>query len=66
MDSTQRALLAYVEKASELAEAVRKDIQANNGAISNKTVLALNEFIIAANMIKDLTDVLEQDTIKLN
>lgn len=66
MDSAQLALALYVDKASDLAEAIRHDVQHNNGAISNKTILALNAFVIAANQIKDLTDTLEQSTTKLN
>lgn len=65
MDQTDRALALYVNRASDLAEAVKKDIQ-KKGYISNKTVLALNAFIIAANNIKDLTDELDKINMELN
>lgn len=64
--TTIKSLAAYVDKATDLAEAVRNAVQHNSGVIDNKTVLALNDFIIAANNIKDLTDTLENDSIKLN
>lgn len=66
MSHAQLALALYVDKASDLAENVRYDIQHNDGKISKNTVLALNAFIIAANQIKDLTDNLERTSNKLN
>jgi hypothetical protein len=66
MLKTQKLLADYVNKATDLAESVRRNIQHNNAIIDNKTVIALNEFIIAANGIKDLTDELEKVNTKLN
>lgn len=63
MDDTQLSLALYVNKASELAEQVRHDIQHNNGTITEKTVKVLNAFIIAANMIKDLTSTINSSQI---
>lgn len=65
-DETQKQLAYYVNKASDLAESVRRDLQKNKGVLSSTTIVALNDFIIAANVIKSLTDELDQDTIKLN
>ena len=64
-DATQRALALYVNRASDLAESVKKDIQ-KRGYISEKTVLALNAFITAANNIADLSDALEDLISDLN
>ncbi len=65
MDETQRALALYVNRASDLAESVRKDIQ-KRGYISERTVLALNSFITAANNIADLKDSLDSLISELN
>lgn len=62
----EQQLEYYVNKASDLAECVRHDLQKNQGQISQKSIVALNDFIIAANVIKSLTDNLETDSIKLN
>lgn len=66
MDDTQLQLALYVNKASELAEAVRHNIQHNNSVITPETVIVLNAFIIAANQIKDLTDIIQDGQIQLN
>lgn len=52
---TQRALARYVNAATDLAEAVKHDVQ-HGGTIRDETVLKLNEFAIAANAINDLTE----------
>lgn len=65
MDETERALALYVNRASDLAEAVKKDIQ-KKGYISQKTVNALNAFIIAANNIADMTEALNELIQDLN
>lgn len=65
MGMTERALAMYVNKASDLAESVKKDIQ-KKGYISTKTVLALNAFIIAANNIKDLEALVQKINEELN
>ncbi len=59
-NETKKALMAYVNTATDLAESVKRNI-AKNGIIDNKTVLALNEFIIASNAIADLTEQLAND-----
>lgn len=66
MEDKQLQLALYVNKASELAEAVRYNIQHNNSVITPETVVILNAFIIAANQIKDLTDVVQNGQIQLN
>lgn len=65
MDETQRALAIYVNRAADLADAVKSDIQ-KKGYITDKTVIALNGFIIAANNIADLTTALNQINMSLN
>ena len=60
---TQRALMKYVNAASDLAESIKENIQ-HNGVITDATVLKLNEFIIAANAIEDLKENLNQRTRK--
>jgi len=65
MNKTQRALALYTNKATDLAESLKKDIQ-KGSTISQKTVLALNAFIIAANNVKDLTDEIEKIDTSLN
>lgn len=62
---TKQLLMRYVNTASDLAESVKRNI-IKNGLIDDKTVLALNEFIIASNAISDLTDELNKDNLKLN
>lgn len=61
----QRALAIYVDRAHQLAECVKLDIQ-KKGYISNKTVLALNQFTIAANNIADLLTGLDKINQELN
>ncbi len=63
--NTKQLLMKYVDTASDLAENVKRNI-VKNGLIDDKTVLALNEFIIASNAISDLTDELTRDKLKLN
>jgi len=65
MGVTKKAFANYVDRADDLAENVKRNI-AHEGIIDNKTVLALNEFIIAVNAIKDLTDEIKSANIKLN
>ena len=65
MDKTQRALAMYVNRASDLAESVKNDI-IKKGYISDKTVNALNAFIIAANNIADLEEALNDLISDLN
>lgn len=62
---TAKALARYVNAASDLAEAVKRNI-VHGSMIDDKTVVVLNEFIIAANEIKDMTDELNNKVIKYN
>ncbi len=63
--TTRQKLLQYVDSANKLAEQVKKNIQ-KDGCIDDKTVLALNEYIIAANEIEDGTNVLRKQNDQLN
>lgn len=60
MDKTKRALKKYVDAASDLAESVKRNVQ-HEGVIDNKTVLALNAFIIAANELAFFTNQLDNE-----
>lgn len=73
MSDTKIKLMAYVDKANGLADSVKSNIlhgKKHNGqivaVIDDKTVNALNEFIIAANAIEDLTEELNKQNIKFN
>jgi hypothetical protein len=63
---TKQLLANYVNAAADLAESIRNDIQHNNEKVSNKTVLALNKFVVSANDIQDLEAELNHDNHKLN
>lgn len=56
MDKTEKLLAEYVNRAADLAELVRYDIQHNDNRITDKTVLALNAFIIASNAFEEFSD----------
>lgn len=56
MDKTEKLLAEYVNRAADLAELLRSDIQHNDSKISNKTILALNAFIIASNAFEEFND----------
>lgn len=60
---TKEAFVKYVDTGHDLAENVKRNIQ-KDGCIDNKTVIALNEFIIASNNIQDLTDELHESDPK--
>lgn len=62
---TKKAFVKYVDTATTLAELVKSNVQ-KDGIITNETVIALNEFIIASNAIKDLTDELHETDQKYN
>ncbi len=53
---TQKTLAKYVNSATDLAEAVKWCVQHNNNVLDDNAVLKLNEFAIAANAVKDLTE----------
>lgn len=52
MDKAKELFQAYVTAAEDLAESVKRNIQ-KDGTIDNKTVLKLNDFIIAQNAIAE-------------
>lgn len=52
-DKTKKALVKYVNTATDLADSVKRNI-VHDGAIDDETVIKLNNFIIAANAIEDL------------
>ncbi len=56
---TKEAFIKYVDAGHDLAENIKRCIQ-KDGCIDNKTIIALNEFTIASNNIKDLTDELNE------
>lgn len=65
MSVSKRQFVRYVNAGHSLAELLKRNIQ-KDGLITNETVLALNEFIIASNEIKDLTDEVREDDKTLN
>lgn len=65
MGDTKKAFIKYVDAATDLAESVKRNI-IKNGIIDDETVLKLNEFIIASNHVKDVTDEVNESDPKLN
>ena len=59
-------LSAYVDTAAALAENMAKDLQENDGLISQDTVEALEAFIEAAQAMEYLTDELKSEKRTLN
>lgn len=55
MDKTKDAFQEYVNSATDLAESVKNNIQ-KDGYIDDRTVNALNKFIIATNELANLQD----------
>lgn len=64
-DKLALLLTDYINAATDLAENVKRNIKKKN-VIDNETVLALNNFIIAANSIAFLEDKLTASKMKLN
>ena len=62
---TRKDVLQYFAAADKLASSVKRDIQ-KDGCISNKTILALNDFQIAANLIVDSIKAIKDPDNKLN
>lgn len=62
-DSDHNKLLLenFVDKTSTLIEAIKRNI-ANEGVLDDKTVLALNELITAANQMQDIMDYLQANS----
>lgn len=65
MGDTKKAFIKYVDAATDLAESIKRNI-VKNGIIDDETVLKLNEFIIASNRVKDVTDEVNESDPKLN
>ncbi len=55
----------YIDKAANLAESVKRNIQ-HNSIIDDKTVIALNEFIIISNELSDLLKDINKDKVTYN
>lgn len=60
MSPMKQAIIDYVNTGADLLDSLKNDIQ-KDGAITNKTVLALNAFIIAYNAFSELTGRLPSD-----
>jgi len=59
MANEDDVLAEFIKKAQILAVNVKRNIQKNNSLIDDKTVLALNEYIFAANAAVDLISMTE-------
>lgn len=53
---TQRTLVNYVNSATDLADAIKWCVQHNDRVLDDNAVLKLNEFAIAANAVRDMTE----------
>lgn len=62
---TKEMFMRFVDAGENLAEVLKKQIQ-KGGIITNEVVLALNEYIIASNEIRDLKDNLNETDESLN
>lgn len=65
MPGTKQLLANYANKAADLAEAIKRDLQ-KGGVITKKTELALKDFVIAANMVDDMINAVKEGTVALN
>ena len=65
LTKTEQALVEYFNRGMDLAENLKSCI-IKNKKIDDKTIIALNEFIIATHSIADLQFELEQRNMKLN
>lgn len=59
MANEDDVLAEFIKKAQILATNVKRNIQKNDSLIDDKTVLALNEYIFAANAVVDLISMIE-------
>lgn len=59
MANEDDVLAEFIEKAQILAVNVKRNIQKNDCTIDDKTVLALNDYIFAANAAVDLINMIE-------
>lgn len=55
----------YFKTAQELSEAIKRDI-IRDTKVSQKTILALNAFVIASNNIADLTAEMDKYNLTIN
>jgi hypothetical protein len=58
-------ILKYVDAACTLAESLERDIT-KSARISTVTIVALNQFMVAAKNVQPLLDMVEVDKLKLN
>lgn len=61
-----RALVKYVDAATDLAEAVKRCVQHNESVIDDDCVVKLSEFAAAASAVENLTSALKNKTYKIN
>lgn len=61
MSITKKSLDVYMDTAHKLAEQVKSDIQKSDRKLTKKTVLALNNFLIAANELVDFAARIKED-----
>lgn len=61
MKLSKKTLAIYMGAADGLAAAVKTNIQKNSSKIDNKTILALNKFIEAANDLVDFAARVAED-----
>ncbi len=63
MSIAGKAFIKYVITGTELTDNLKRDI-AKDGKLTNKTILKLNEFIIAYNEIADIVSVIADNEDK--
>lgn len=63
MENRKKEFVKYVNAAEDLAAAVKDNIQ-HGAKITPETMVALNDFTIASNAVKDMTDVIIKDEPK--
>ena len=59
-------VVMYVNCASDLAEAIQKDLKNSKRAYSSATMVALAKFIKSAEAIQKTLDMIRKDGIELN
>lgn len=58
-------LVNYVDAANDLAGRLHDDIKAGD-TISKETVLALNQFVLAAQVVADLREMIDDEKKRMN
>jgi hypothetical protein len=66
MEQSYHSVVEYVDKATNLAEHVKRCLQKRQGQLDSAAVLALNEFTIAANNVSEFMQVLEEERKRIN